>query len=76
MGQGPTGVTRQNILVHYWNAGVHQNKIHTETEKAEVQENEGVQANTNAPHNDHHDPQNDSIIKIENTTDTTEDDKN
>ena len=29
----------------------------------------------NAPQNDHHDPQNDPIIKIENTTDATEDDK-
>ena len=30
----------------------------------------------NTLHNDHNDPQNDPIIKIENTTDATEEDEN
>ena len=61
MGHGPAGVTRKTIGVHFRNAGVHQNEKNT-----------GVHENTNVPHNDHTDPQNDPIIKIENMTDGTE----
>ena len=73
MGQGPVWVTRKTTGVHYWNAGVYQNEMHTEIENEGVQDNSGVQYNTNTPNNDHNDPKNYPIIKIENTTDATED---
>ena len=41
-----------------------------------MQENTGVQENTNAPQNDQNEPQNDPIIKIENKTDATEEYEN
>ena len=83
MAQGPVGVIdigdiQRNAGVHqthlHRNVGVQQNEmqnvgVHTETENAEVQEN------TNSPQNDHNDPQNDPITKIENTTDATEEDE-
>ena len=37
--------------------------------------NTGVQENTNTPHDFHNDPQNDPRIKIENTTDETEEEE-
>ena len=49
---------------------MHNTGVHTETENA------GVQENTNAPQNDHNEPQNDPRIKIENRTDATEEYEN
>ena len=70
MGQGTVGVTRQNTRIHYQNIVLHPNEMHTETENA------GLQENTSAPQNVHNDPNNDPIIKIQNTTDAKEEDGN
>ena len=72
MVQGPAGVTRKNTVVHCNNSWVHQN----ETYNSGVHDNAGVQANMDALHNDYHNTQICPIIKIENTTDATEEDKN
>ena len=49
--------------------------MHTEIENEGVQDNAGVQYNTNTPNNDHNDPKNYPIIKIENTTDAIEEEE-
>ena len=57
------------------NTGLNHNEMHNTGVHIET-ENSGVQEKINASHNDHNNPQNDHTIKIENTTDATEEDKN